>query len=59
MSIVISCTSYESLLVDISPVPLGMKATHDPTGIVDGLWREVEVPRADEDEESSEYLKTS
>ena len=59
MSIVISCVGYESLLVDISPVPFRMKATHDPAGTADGLRREVEVPRADEDEKSSEYLKAS
>ena len=54
VSTALSCTSNESLLVHVSLVPLGMKATHDPTGTADDPWGEAEVPRADEDREVRE-----
>ena len=57
VSTALSYVDYESLLVDVSLVPLGIKATHDPTGTVDDLWGEAEVPRANEDSEASEYRK--
>ena len=59
VSTALSCTSNESLLVDVSLVPLGTKATHDPTGTADEPWGEVEAPRADEVREIREYLKAS
>ena len=59
VSTALSCVDCESTVVHVSLVPLGMKATHDPMGTADDPWGEAEVPRADEDEESSEYLKAS
>ena len=57
VSTALSCTSNESLLVHVSLVPLGTKATHDPTGTADDPWGEVEVPRANEDREINDILK--
>ena len=55
----LSYVGYESSVVDVSPVPLGMKATHDPTGTADDPWGKAEAPRANEDSEAGEYRKAS
>jgi len=46
-------------VVDVSPVPLGMKAAHDPIVVKKETMGEVEVPRGSDDSEAREYLKTS
>ena len=38
VSTALSYVDYESSVVDVSLVPLGMKATHDPTGTLDNPW---------------------
>ena len=53
----LSYVSNESLLVDVSLMPLGVRTTHEPTMSADELWGEVEVSRADEDSEASEHCK--
>ena len=45
--------------VDVSLVPLGMKAAHDTVVKADDPQEEAEVPRANEDNDADEYLKTS
>ena len=57
VSTALSCTSNESAVVHVSLMPLGMKATHDPTGTADDLWGEAEVPRGSEDREVNDILK--
>ena len=54
VSTALSCVSNESPSLHVSSVQLGMKASHEPTMIVDDLWGEAEVPRADEDSEADE-----
>ena len=59
VSTALSYVDYESTVVDVSLMPLGMKATHDPTGTADDPWGEAEVPRANEVRQVREYLKSS
>ena len=56
-STTLSYMDYESLLVNVSLVPLGMKATHESTRSADDPWGEAEVPRVDEDNEAGEHRK--
>ena len=51
--------SYESSVLHVSLVPLGMKAAHDPIVTAGDLWEEAEVPRANEVREAREHPKAS